>query len=536
MLCNISTFYLYKIRAERQTKVIKTENLLEESPMKKRILAALLASATLISMAGCSSTQSTSSTTSSAGDGQSSATEAPANSGDATEAPAESGDATEAPTESEAPGEDKAAVDCVDDITLADGEGKVLNIAVWNDDWKKQFEQYIAPHMPKDVTVNFRITENKENAYQNKLDNDLPENESKSADEKIDMFLFEADYATKYVASDVTLDVKELGLTDDDVKDMYQYTKDVCTVDGVLKGVSWQATPGLFAYRREAAKEILGTDDPDKVQAELSDWTKFEAVAAKAKEKGYKMLSGYDDSYRVFSNNVSKPWVDENKNVQIDDQLMAWVDQTKKYTDEGYNNKTSLWDDAWTKDQTPGQKVFGFFYSTWGINFTLAGNSLKTPEKEGGKLEVGNGEYGQWAACYGPASYFWGGTWMAAAKGTDNPKLVGSIMKAFCCDPDFAKAFAKETQDYANNVPMMKELADDPDYGSTFLGGQNHYALFFNVADKISMDKCTIYDQACNEQFQGAFKDYFDGKVDKDTALANFYTKVKEKHPDLVTP
>ena len=37
----------------------------------------------------------------------------------------------------------------------------------------------------------------------------------------------------------------------------------------------------------------------------LSTWDKFNAVAEKAAAKGYKMLSGYDDSYRVFSNNVS---------------------------------------------------------------------------------------------------------------------------------------------------------------------------------------------------------------------------------------
>ena len=55
---------------------------------------------------------------------------------------------------------------------------------------------------------------------------------------------------------------------------------------------------------------------------------------------------------------------------------MKWVDQTKEYTDKGYNNKSSLWDSQWASDQGPTGKVFGFFYSTWGINFTLLGNSL----------------------------------------------------------------------------------------------------------------------------------------------------------------
>ena len=120
---------------------------------------------------------------------------------------------------------------------------------------------------------------------------------------------------------------------------------------------------------------MLGTDDPAKVQEALSDWDKFNSVAAQASAKGYKMLSGYDDSYRTFSNNVSAPWVTDTT-ATVDPNLMNWVKQTKEYAQKGYNNKTSLWDDKWQADQGPSGKVLGFFYSTWGINFTLLGLSL----------------------------------------------------------------------------------------------------------------------------------------------------------------
>lgn len=474
--------------------------------MKKRILAAVLASASILgAVAGCSSNA-----TSSAGSS----------------------------TTDSSKTDDSSNAGTSDKFTLKEGEGKTLNIAVWNEEFKNYFDKYIKAKMPEGVTVNFKITENKDNAYQNKLDEDLPKNEAASADDKIDMFLYEADYALKYVNSEYTLDVKSLGLTDEDLSGMYQYTKDVATTqDGskVLKGVSWQATPGLYAYRRSIAKDVLGTDDPAKVQEALADWTKFDEVAAKAADKGYKMLSGYDDAYRTFSNNVSAPWVNDNKEIIVDDNIMKWVDQTKTYTDKGYNNKTSLWSDAWAADQGPDGKVFGFFYSTWGINFTLAGNSLAVKEKEGGKLEVGNGGYGDWAVCYGPQAYFWGGTWMAAAKGTDNAALVGDVLKAFCCDKDFGVQFTKETQDYYNNEAAMKELASS-DFKSAFLGGQNHIALFVETAPKIDMSKISVYDQGLNETFQAKFKEYFDGTVDKDTALKNFYEAAIVKYPELKKP
>lgn len=490
--------------------------------MKKRILAAVLASASILgAVAGCSSNNATS-TTSSTSDATSSATE--------------SSKTEESKTEDSKTEDSKTETS--DKFTLKEGEGKTLNIAVWNEEFKNYFEKYLQDKMPEGVTVNFKITENKDNAYQNKLDEDLPKNEAASADDKIDMFLFEADYALKYVNSEYTLDVKSLGLTDEDLSGMYQYTKDVCTTQDdakLLKGVSWQATPGLYAYRRSIAKDVLGTDDPDKVQEALADWTKFDEVAAKAADKGYKMLSGYDDAYRTFSNNVSAPWVNDNNEIIIDDNIMKWVDQTKTYTDKGYNNKTSLWSDAWAADQGPDGKVFGFFYSTWGINFTLAGNSLAVKEADGGKLEVGNGGYGDWAVCYGPQAYFWGGSWLAAAKGTDNATLVGDVMRAFCCNKDFGVQFTKDTQDYYNNEAAMKELAAS-DFKSDFLGGQNHIALFVETAPKIDMSKISIYDQGLNETFQAKFKEYFDGTVDKDTALKNFYEAAIVKYPQLKKP
>ena len=421
-------------------------------------------------------------------------------------------------------------------------EGSVLNIWCWNDEFQSRFNDYYpeVKEVAEDKStttlndgtiVKWTINPNENNNYQNKLDEALLNQESAEADDKIDIFLIEADYALKYVDSEYTLDVvNDIGLTEDDMAGQYQYTKDIVTdSNGVLKGTTWQATPGLFAYRRSIAKDVLGTDDPEKVQEALSDWDKFNAVAEQASAKGYKMLSGYDDAYRTFSNNVSAPWVD-GTTVKVDANLMKWVDQTKEFTDKNYNNKTSLWDDGWAADQGPDGDVFGFFYSTWGINFTLLGNSLADPE---GEKEVGNGIYGDYAVCEGPESYYWGGTWICAAAGTDNTSLVKDVMQKLTCDSDIMKQITLDTEDYTNNVEAMNSIAEDPKYGSAFLGGQNHVALFAKSAEKIDMSNAGKYDQGCNEKFQAAFKDYFDGSVDMDTAKKNFETAIMELYPNL---
>ena len=206
-------------------------------------------------------------------------------------APAADSTSTEASSTAAEPAADAAAE-----------EGKVLNIWCWNDEFQSRFNDYYpgvkeiaadksTTTLNNGVTVKWTINPNDNNNYQNKLDEALLKQDSAAADDKIDIFLIEADYALKYVDSEYTLDVKkDVGLTDDDLKDQYQYTKDIVTVDGVQKGTTWQATPGLFAYRRSIAEDVLGTDDPTEVQAALSDWDKFNDVAEKAAAKGYNAL------------------------------------------------------------------------------------------------------------------------------------------------------------------------------------------------------------------------------------------------------
>lgn len=493
--------------------------------MKKRVLAALLASATVLSVAGCNNTTSGSSDDGGSGAGTSGTS-------------GTSGNTDPASTP------DSGAE-----------EGKVLNIWCWNDEFQQRVKAFYPGYTHNDdgtgtigdVKVVWTINPNADNGYQIPLDAALLEQDNTAADEKIDIFLIEADYADKYVNSTYSLPVADVGITDADTAEMYEYTKEIASdSSGALKAVSWQAAPGLFAYRRSIAKDVLGTDDPTAVQEYVANWDKFNETAQMMADKGYKMLSGYDDAYRTFSNNVSAPWVNSSNEIIVDNNLINWVKQTKEFTDKGYNNKNSLWSEGWAADQGPDGKVFGFFYSTWGINFTLLGNSLANAVPEGmaqGSDEwleyvTGNGAFGDYAVCYGPQTYYWGGTWICAGYQTDNKTLVRDIMYQLTCNKDIMKSITATpgVEDYTNNKAAMNELANDASYGSSFLGGQNHVALFTENAEKIDMSNISAYDQGLNETFQGAFKDYFDGNVDFATALDNFYANAIVKYPNLVKP
>src|SRR5574344_1498167 len=95
-------------------------------------------------------------------------------------------------------------------------QGKVFNIYCWNNEFQVRFEKYFqeAGLIPEGVTVNWVVTPNQGMNYQDKLDEALLSQDNKSADEKVDMFLVEADYALKYVDSPYALAVvNDIGLT-----------------------------------------------------------------------------------------------------------------------------------------------------------------------------------------------------------------------------------------------------------------------------------------------------------------------------------
>ncbi len=402
-------------------------------------------------------------------------------------------------------------------------EGKVFNIYAWNEEFKGFFEKYYT--VPEGITVNWIITPSDNNAYQDKLDTGLFAQEGAPADSKIDLFLAEADYIQKYADSDFTQDITALGVTD--FSNTYKYTVQAASdANGVVKGVSFQCCPSALIYRRSIAKDVLGTDDPAEVQAALDTWEKFEAVAADAKAKGYYMTASFAETYRPFSNNCTSPWVDENNELQFDDQILAWIAQTEKFVKNGYTLADSgIWDQPKNDQMFASGKTMCFFGPAWYFNFCM-GNA-QDPE---------NGCSGDWAICEGPAAHFWGGTWLMAPVGTDNPTLVADIMNTFINNEEVCNALIANEAQFTNNQAVNAKFAADPNYGSAFLGGQNDVAVFSAMTDNIVWENHTIYDQACNEGLQNKLQEYFQGLVDKDAALNNFYLDINEKYPDVITP
>ena len=426
---------------------------------------------------------------------------------------------TAAPAVTEAPKADAPAADAAPATEAAAEEGKVFNIWAWNEEFKGFFEKYYK--VPDGITVNWIINPSDGGVYQDKLDEALLNQENAAADDKVDMFLAEADYILKYTNSEYTQDVQALGVTD--FSNAYEYTVQAASdSNGTVKGVSFQCCPAALIYRRSIAKDVLGTDDPAEVQAKLDSWDKFNAVAADAKAKGYLMTASESATFRVFSNNGETPLVTDGK-LTLNDAIKAWQAQAKDFTDKGYTQTCDIWSDECTAQMFKDGKTMCYFGPAWYYNFSMS--NAQDPKK---------GCPGDWAICEGPQAHFWGGTWLLAATGSDNPTMLADIMNTFINDEEVCTNLVKNEMQFSNNQKVNQACAAEG--GNEFLGGQNDTAVFVELAKNIKFENKTIYDQLLTEGLQGYWREYCDGEVTAEQAMANYYKYINEKYPEIVTP
>ena len=124
----------------------------------------------------------------------------------------------------------------------------------------------------------------------------------------------------------------------------------------------------------------------------------------------------------------------------------------------------------------------------------------------------------------GPAPYRWGGTWVAAYKGTKNVQAAKDFIKYVTSDDGFLERWAKDTGDVVSNNNVTAKIKDS--YAEPFLGGQNHYASFVEMAKAVDGKLTQGTDQAVEGLFNEAVTAYIEGEKSRDQAIEDFKSQV----------
>ena len=476
--------------------------------MNKKILAAVVCAATVLSLAGCGE-KGTSST---AGGNSTPAANNSSAAGGNTSTPA-GGESTPAP-----------AGDLTDD-------DDVLSILAWenNEDVPLLIDFFCEKSGISKDKVKFVGLGSGGEAAREQYAQYL------KTDGDADLILCDADWVGQYSNSDMTVPLSELGITTSQYPDAYKYTLAVGTNEaGEFTGATWQATAGCFVYRADLAEQYLGVKTPEEMQAKVKDWDTFKATAIELYEKSggkTKLQATEGGLWQVRQAALSKPWVVGGK-FQMDSVAEEFYDFAKDYLDNNvFDKSVKQWDASWYAAVKSGAAL-GDFVPTWG----LKGNSgsIIYNFAAGNDKGEGTADNSILSACEGPQGWFWGGTYICATNKINTKKTAAEFIRIMTQDQAAMREYAEKNGDFMNNSKAMDGVV----FNNPILkDGQNQFAILLEKAKTIDLDgKITRYDS----QIKGAFNDsvnaLLNGEVaDKDAAIVQFKSKVVEAFPTEFT-
>lgn len=261
-------------------------------------------------------------------------------------------------------------------------------------------------------------------------------------------------------------------------KNAYNYTVTNGSKNGKLTALTDQINPGCFIYNKKLAKKAFGTSTPSKVQAKISNWTKFMAAAKQAAKKNVKIVQGTDEVYPAFQGSNTNGYV-KNGKFQFPSNFEMYCKVRNVLKKNDCTNNALQWDDAWFASlATPN--ALGYFGAPW---FFLT-------------MQSGEADLSQWAVVPGPAEYEWGGTYYTATKYCDNKGLAQLFLYTLTCDTDYQYKVSTENlgNGIPNNTKAVKKMIKNKVYKKAFKLSSEPCSLFDKEAKKLKGRPRTKYD------------------------------------------
>ena len=422
-----------------------------------------------------------------------------------------------------------------------------LNVWSFTNELEGMINKYYVPTHPN-VKIQYTLYPTDGGEYTSKVDAIMAS--AATSDEAPDVFTLEAAFVKKYVNSDVTANLADVGITEEEVAAAIPVMKQIGTsnINGQLKGLSWQATPGALMYRASLAEKYLGVTTPEEFQAKVADWDLFMETAAavnEASEGATKMVVGAGDIWNAFNFGREQGWVVDGKLV-IDPILYDYLDLAVELEQDDLSNKGAAWSEVWFAGMK-SDTTLCFFLPTWGLHYTLkpncgnGTNDKMTEEELKATCEANGGTYGDWRMVAGPVGYSWGGTWIGAnaakvAAADDAKKAaIKDFILFFTMSEEFLYQYALDSGDFVGSNAVVNKVLENGGTPNPFLGGQDHYAIFAEAANLANGSIMTDYDEKMNSLWSDhVTTPYSKGEVDLDTAIANFKAQVTAQFPELV--
>ncbi len=417
---------------------------------------------------------------------------------------------------------DEAAGTTADDKSPASSAKRQINIYITNGDFDfyKAIETYANKHWNFAYNLNLYI----DSANYSTRDVMSMVNDSLiSGDGAVDIYRLPARYAPYYVKGEYSgyaCTYKELGI---DVEtalknaEIPEYAIEAGrNPDGELIALPCLAEPSVFLYNRSVARDVWGTEDPDKIADIIGGgtqkWDNFFEAAKALKKHGYYIVPGFSDLSYMVDENPFPVGQDPARNNGINPVWEEYMDVSKQLFDNGYINDTRSWTEQWFNDlKGKGDKVFGFVIYTDYIECIL------------------DEAAGDWAICLSPFTTRMDlNTGVMVNKNSPNKDLLGPLvewMTLDCSKEGLQYALASGTLFNDKKMSVVSgTVLKNTDSSRDVLGGQSISSV---ILDTMKQPMGKYYGDSLYLCFD-AIEAYIKGEKDKETAISEFKSELRK--------
>ncbi|MCR5425216.1 MAG: extracellular solute-binding protein [Lachnospiraceae bacterium] len=315
--------------------------------------------------------------------------------------------------------------------------------------------------------------------------------------------------------------------------------------DGIQRAISYQITPAGMYYRRDIAKEVFGTDDPDEIGKLFKDYPTILETAKTLKDAGYRIFASdseinyfsgdsawvvdgalnvsdarfeymdlvvdlYQGDLTAYANQWSTPWYQA-----MSGEVPILTAEIQNYEDSSVN----VWDaDQFAEATADLEKttVFAFGLPSWGV-LTMRDNVGETS--------------GLWGVCSGPAYGFGGGTYIGISSLSERKDTAWDFIKFCTLNEDTADWWIEFSE--GDTVSLISALEKHKDDTNSVYGGEALYSFWLKQAEGIDYSKVTKYDKVIGDAWGAAIGSIKTGQASREDAINTFYDTVASTYPEL---
>lgn len=232
-------------------------------------------------------------------------------------------------------------------------------------------------------------------------------------------------------------------------------------------GFERELNPSGLSYKRELAKQWLGTDDPDEVGALIPDWGAFIELGASVAQESdgkVKFVSGLSDVVSTLKSQYTDTVFDGDK-VYATKYFEYNLDIMIRINNAGIAGKLQTYSPAWNASYLDEEHLF-YHAAPWSAAFCIKAND---PDSEG-----------RWGVCTPPLKgYSFGGTAYGIPQNAKNKDLAW----AFICWAT-SESGLKACEEVVGAIVSVESY-----YANGFPGTPDPYFGGINV-NEFLMEKC----------------------------------------------